>query len=252
MLTTLKKLLKAIIPESFLRKYYPYRWQLHNCLVLAREYNQLESMQKWQCLDKSGAPLAWITYPCLEYLEGLDFSHKQILEWGGYSSLYWGERAESVVSIESDKKWHASICPKVLPHNAMYLKTQIHAADAANDYARFPLGLGKKFDVIVIDGGDIDGINTRLPCAKVALELLNTSAPQGAMIIVDNADWHSGVTRFLRESGLIQVDFSGFGPINCYTWSTSIFLTRNFAFMPKLLKQPLYSKDALHFEYDKE
>lgn len=96
MLTTLKKLLKAIIPESFLRKYYPYRWQLHNCLVLAREYNQLESMQKWQCLDKSGAPLAWITYPCLEYLESLDFSHKQILEWGGATHLYIGGREQSL------------------------------------------------------------------------------------------------------------------------------------------------------------
>lgn len=169
---------------------------------------------------------------------------------GGYSSLYWGERAELVVSIESDKKWYESIKPRILPHNKMYLKTSILAEDDLSGYARFPLSLKEKFDVIVIDGGDIDGINTRLECAKVALELLDSSAPQGAMIIVDNADWHSGVTRFLRESGLIQVDFSGFGPINCYTWSTSIFLTRNFAFTPKTSKQPQYSIDALHYELD--
>ena len=169
---------------------------------------------------------------------------------GGYSSLYWGRKAKFVVSIESDKKWYERIAPRILPHNKIYLKESILVADDLSDYARFPLSLGEKFDVIVIDGGDINGINTRLECAKAALELLDTNSPQGAMIIVDNADWHSGVTRYLRESGLIQVDFSGFGPINCYTWSTSIFLTRNFAFTPKTPKQPQYSIDALHYEFD--
>jgi len=41
--------------------------------------------------------------------------------------------------------------------------------------------------------------------------------------------------KLLREQGFIQMDFSGFGPINGYCWSTSIFmktptlLQRNFA-----------------------
>ena len=39
----------------------------------------------------------------------------------------------------------------------------------------------------------------------------------------------------LREKGFIQIDFNGFGPINGYCWSTSVFmktpclLQRNFA-----------------------
>jgi hypothetical protein len=31
---------------------------------------------------------------------------------------------------------------------------------------------------------------------------------------------------------MIQVDFFGFGPINDYTWTTSIFFSRDFDFKP--------------------
>ncbi len=89
-----------------------------------------------------------------------------------------------------------------------------------------------------------------MACAKVAVEILNTHAQEGAMIILDNADWHRGCARFLREQGLIEIDFHGFGPINCYTWTTSIFLSRNFAFKPHNASQPHYSIDALHHDLD--
>jgi hypothetical protein len=33
----------------------------------------------------------------------------------------------------------------------------------------------------------------------------------------------------LREMNLAQIDFNGFGPINAYAWTTSLFLPRDFA-----------------------
>lgn len=98
MLAFIKRFIKALIPDPLLHRcYYPYRWQLHNARVLAKEYNQLESMQKWQCINKHGEPLAWITYPCLDYLEGLDFSGKKIMEWGGVTRLYIGGEKQSLL-----------------------------------------------------------------------------------------------------------------------------------------------------------
>jgi len=43
----------------------------------------------------------------------------------------------------------------------------------------------------------------------------------------------------LREHNLIQVDFSGFGPCNNYTWTTSLFFSRNFNFKTSCFNQPL-------------
>jgi len=40
---------------------------------------------------------------------------------------------------------------------------------------------------------------------------------------------------------LIEVDFHGFGPINAYTWTTSIFISRNFNFKPINKEQPNFS-----------
>ena len=59
----------------------------------------------------------------------------------------------------------------------------------------------------------------------------------GGMIVLDNSDRmiEKECGRLLREQGFIQMDFSGFGPINSYCWSTSVFmktpalLQRNFS-----------------------
>ncbi len=47
---------------------------------------------------------------------------------------------------------------------------------------------------------------------------------RGGFIIVDNSDRDAEVGRLLLEKDFFEIDFSGFGPINAYTWTTSIFL----------------------------
>ena len=46
------------------------------------------------------------------------------------------------------------------------------------------------------------------------------------MLIFDNSDWYPKTISKLddRLKHWVQVDFSGFGPINGYTWTTSIFI----------------------------
>lgn len=54
----------------------------------------------------------------------------------------------------------------------------------------------------------------------------------------DNCDWYVEAARYLRNAGLLQVDLSGFGPINNYTWVTSLFFKRDFDFQPRNPNQP--------------
>ena len=48
---------------------------------------------------------------------------------------------------------------------------------------------------------------------------------RGVMLVLDNSDWYPNTVRFLQEKlGWMQIDFHGYGPINNYTWTTSIFV----------------------------
>lgn len=168
---------------------------------------------------------------------------------GGQSSLYWSKRVSHLITIESNAQWFKTLQDQQAPNQDLYLKTTLNG-HPQEDYSQFALSLNQKFDLIIIDGDDVNGQNTRFLCAKIAAKILNKDAQEGAMIILDNADWHKGCAKFLRDEGLIEIDFHGFGPINCCTWTTSIFITRNFAFKPRNGIQPHYSMDALHFSYD--
>ena len=178
------------------------------------EYGHLLSVQGSKPLNQAGDPIPWYTYPAFEYLNQLDFQDKDIFEYGaGNSSLFWANKARSVISIESDKEWYVSLKNKIKPNQKLLLMEE------EQDYVNSIYKDQKKYNVIVIDGVH------RLSCSKVAVQCL---AP-GGLIILDNSDWFPKTTTILREAGLIQVDFTGLGPINYYTWTTSIFLDRNFS-----------------------
>lgn len=125
-----------------------------------------------------------------------------------------------VVTVEHDYDWYMEIKPKLAEYTNVlfYLKTQ--KEEYINAILECPLD---NFDVIVIDG------KWRSDCAKVIDSKLNRE--DGFIIILDNSDWYPETTKFLREKlDLIQVDFHGFGPINAYTWTTTVFFSRNFNF----------------------
>lgn len=73
----------------------------------------------------------------------------------------------------------------------------------------------------------------------------------GGLMILDNSDWYPNTAAYLRERGLIQIDMHGFGPVNPYTWTTSLFLDRAFAMKPKGDRQPGYSKCAKRVLHDR-
>ncbi len=169
----------------------------------------------WQCIktgepvDASGKPVPWITCPALDYLSRLDFSKANVLEYGaGQSSLWWAERARSVVAVEARAEWAQKIKSKA-PANL-----RVIGPVAGADYIQEPLQQGKTYEVIVIDG------LLRFECAQAALLFL----ARGGLLILDNSDWQPRLCEWLRTQEMMQIDFHGFGPVNDYTWCTSIFV----------------------------
>ena len=189
-------------------------------------------MRQTACLDAVGDPIPWYTYPTIEYLRQLDFSQRTVFEFGcGNSTLFWGNVAQRVVSVESNPEWHAKVLGMVDGH-----RITLHLASEQDAYVHSLRAQGNKFDLIVVDG-----IHRGL-CTREAVDCLRP----GGMIILDNADWYPKATAFLRDAGFIQVDMSGFGPINDFTWTTSLFFHPAFDIRPRETRQPMPGVGALH------
>lgn len=165
-------------------------------------------------LNGQGQPVPWITLPALDYLSQLDFSQANVLEYGGgQSSLWWAARARTVTTVEAGEKWAQMIRDKA-PENLRL----IGPVEGAS-YVETPLKEGRMFEVLVIDG------LLRPECARAAQPFL----AEHGLLILDNSDWHAPICTWLRSQGMMQIDFHGFGPVNNYTWCTSIFIRQQCA-----------------------
>lgn len=202
--------------------------------VLDEGYGHRLSVCKGESVDAGGNPIPWFTYPALEHLSQLDLSRKRVFEYGtGGSTSYWCRRAAEVRGVEHNPDWYARVRARLPPNGAIRL------ADDRSDYVEEINREGGKFDVIVVDGIE------RRRCCVAALSALRP----GGMIILDNSDWHHICARVLREGGLLEVDMSGMGPINAYTWTTSFFFHRDFDFPSAGNRRPTHGIGALlHIE----
>ncbi len=206
------------------------RKQLKNFWILSKIYGQYKSIATNSCVDANSQPCPWYTYPSIEYFNNIDFSEKSVFEYGsGFSSLYWSKRAKNVISVEHEKSWYDKIKESINPNQDILFFPDL------DNYVESIKNIGKKFDVIIIDGME------RLKCSQVISPYINRESPDGFMIILDNSEHYPEIAKFFREDlSLIEVDFHGFGPINDYTWTTSVFLSRNFNFKPVGKLQPVF------------
>jgi hypothetical protein len=185
-------------------------------------YGYLKTTLTRQCQDAVGNWLPWYTYPAIEYLKQLDFSEKNVFEYGaGSSTLFWAAHAKAVYSVENDWQWVRWLRQR-LPKNCT-LDSPSWCAYAGSIYHDD----APHWDVVVVDG------EQREACAAEA----RVSVKPDGLIVLDNSDWFPNAARMLRDSGFTEIDFTGFGPINFYPWTTSIFFRREFNPMP-LGRQP--------------
>ena len=204
---------------------------------LLLQYGHVRSRRDRIPVDRAGKPLPWYTYPAIEYLRSIDFSDKHVFEYGsGNSSLFWSSLAASVTSVEHNREWYELIEPKRPANHNLAL------VENSDEYVLGLCKTGRRFGVIVVDG------ECRHRCVAESIKFVTDDG----LIILDNSDWFPNAAKALREADLIEVDFSGFGPVNQYTWTTSIFFKRTVHVRPRADRLPAYSVCALRQVHNEE
>lgn len=208
----------------------PWRAKWSAARILSRDFGHGRSVRQGEPVDGEGREIPWFTYPAIAHLDQWDLRDKTVFEFGaGNSTLYWCRQGAQVVSVESNRDWYERVRSRLPAGAELFYETE--PANYVQRLAARP----ESFDVIVIDG-----IERRAGC-RAALAKLRP----GGVVILDNSDWHCHCAAVLRAGGLLEVDFAGFGPINSYTWTTSLFFHRDHAFPHKEAHQPVHGIGAL-------
>jgi predicted O-methyltransferase YrrM len=111
-----------------------------------------------------------------------ELSPKNILEWGpGKSTVFMQNLVSAdcnIIAIEHDKWWHSLWRRKWKKYSNIRIVHKKHAGHKKGHegYVTYPLGLNKKFDLIMIDG------RQRADCARIASLVLSD---KGKVIIHD-------------------------------------------------------------------
>ena len=176
-------------------------------------------------VSRSGAPLPWYTYPCIDFLKYRSYEDRTIIEFGaGQSTLWWAQRAKHVVAFEGDELWYQTL-KVIVPSNVeLYLvpiDSPLACVEAINRILSFQLN--PRFDIAVIDG------LWRYQMIAIAARLMKDTG----VIICDNAEGY-GFYEGFKERNFHRVDFFGNAPGVVLPHCTSIFFRPgSFVFDPK-------------------
>jgi len=230
-MNVLRTLWRSLTPPHF--RSYVHHLRSHFDIIEIQSGN-FRSLREQKAVDKHGEPLPWYTYPAIEFLKQLDFTNKDIFEYGtGNSTLFWSRRAKKVVSVESDEVWFDKVQAAALNTRNVSILYRSEKNAYVNEIKEHP-----GFDVIVIDGLH------RLECARASAGALR----DGGLIILDNSDVCPSSAQYLRQRDLIQVDMIGLGPGIAAIWATSLFFRRDFSMSSKSAAQPSCGRERAAFD----
>ena len=180
--------------------------------ALAHHYGWARTLRDKVSQDAAGQPLPWISYSAIGLLsERLSSSHT-VLEFGaGYSTLFFGERARRVVSIEHDAGWIAWVRERI-PRNVELVPTQRGPAAV---YCAPLAGLDESFDVILVDG------RHRNETLEKALDHLN---PKGVILLDDShRPCYAPAFATAHAAGLKHLHLEGHKPMSVDLYRTTLF-----------------------------
>lgn len=172
----------------------------------------IKSHQYIQPIDNKKAPIPWMNYAMVEFLnerlnKGLD-----LFEYGaGFSSIWFAERLNRVVSIEYDKAWRKQVEDLLAPVSNAELVFQ----EVGEDYINGAAKTGRKYHLVLVDGRE------RVACAKASFNSLT----EDGVLILDDSDRaeYQEVFTIAEDLGFKNLRISGLKPFSFFREESTIF-----------------------------
>lgn len=112
----------------------------------------LKSLALNKPVDNLSKPIPWYTYPAIKFIEDKIKSDFKVFEYGsGHSTLWWANKVQEIVSIESNRNWHnylKSSLTKLENSENISLYLSEEAQDYIQKINEFSLHY---FDVIIVE-----------------------------------------------------------------------------------------------------
>jgi hypothetical protein len=254
-----KKIMEnELMPKSI---YYEKKNSLDALIELHQGYltesGYLETKNRNICYA-NGRYIPWTSFAFTYFFDRIDLKNKRILEFGsGASTLYFSNRANSVVSVEFDHEWLVAMSNLSLENKNLIL---IDGSSATWGFESTP-GNGDHLrgkNAIIIRAYDHDlqcglaiksySYNMDLLCSNIKVQIMNSdiifidghyrntvmaivaAEKYKKIIIVDNSDTKNtqlGI-QYLINAGFKELPFHSLGPLNPYGSTTSIFYLESF------------------------
>jgi hypothetical protein len=152
-----------------------------------------------------------LTWPFLDFVDGLDLGHASLLELGaGESTIWFSSRFSRVRSIETNPEWFRALSARVAPNVEL-----AHADLLQLENAEIPY---HDEDWILVD---FAGRRTRF-LSRFFSSAARTSKP--AVVVLDNADWYRAGAAILQQNEYLEIPFYGFKSGQSWISCTSVFL----------------------------
>lgn len=166
--------------------------------------------------------IPWFSYAAIDFLDGFVRPSMSVCEYGsGGSTLFFSQRAKSVLSIEDNAKWYELVSRRLQEKAVSNVTLKLHPFDFKN-----PLGFERsdylnampeqKFDIIVVDGSE-EWTQVRPVCFQKAEEHVK----EGGIIVVDDS-WRYPGLRQNHHARELRI-FQSVGPCRPGVTSTDIF-----------------------------
>ena len=160
-----------------------------------------------------GIPIPWFTYASVQFIDQIIPTSAHVLEvGGGNSSLFWINRGNQLVTIETNQIW----TNRITSSNRFDRNHHEVITIPMENQEAISNALGDRlFDVVISDGlGDRRELGT----------YLSTRVKENGILIWDNSDRgpDNDAIEGLRQDGWKSLDFFGLGPINAYCTKITI------------------------------
>lgn len=165
---------------------------------------------QWQVMDpETNCVFPWFTHPFLEVLKTWDLSDKIILEYGGgRSTAWWASKAASVLTVEANFEYGASITDELIEKNLLNKSALLIRVcnddttdpERVNFYVNAPdeYFIPYNYGIVVVDG------IMRHECMVKGLEILRKT---GGILIHDNWQQNGFVCPASEDLMLPYTDF---------------------------------------------